>query len=365
MIKYNEKLIKDYVLGNDIEDYDIEDLENDFEFMYSVLKYTMDTEMFNFCSDELKNNVRFIREVVELFDGNKNFILSITNNYLKNNNYISEDDKIFRNELLIITSKYFNFDEVEDTFDIKFELGLVYKNDMKNIKEINKNPSKYGLEEDIGLGFVYIVAKYNNSAIINKYYAEKMIENLFYNDKKYNFEELMHLSASNKEIMNESVVNSFILNLILIRDECLHNYIASNINLLSKVRKSVKVVYDNWEHYMDFLNSRRAVIISEELDDFVIENKIKTTYSLYDMIDEIMFELGYSENRAQDIDTIQSILHKKSGIISFTDSKLINFITSLVKKIYSQDVINESVDYEKIKKDSTSGKILVLNNYKK
>ena len=42
MKTYNKKLIYDYIMGNDIEDFDTDELENNPEFMMEVIKYTKD-----------------------------------------------------------------------------------------------------------------------------------------------------------------------------------------------------------------------------------------------------------------------------------------------------------------------------------
>ena len=369
MKKYNEKLIEDYVLGNDIEDYDIVDLENDFDFMYDVLIYTKDTEMFNFCSDELKNNVRFLREVLDIFKDDKKIVLKLVNPYIQNlmkkNEKVLKEDEICHNELLILASSILEGSEFDDAFYINYYAGEIYKQDIAKINEINKNFEKYGLTEDIGLGFIYILTKYNNSTIMNEFYAEGMINSLFYNDSNYTYEQLIHLSTCNKEAINGKAVNKFILDYIFMYDKNLGNYAAKNMIVLTKLRKSIKVVYENWDNYIENLNSRRALIVGQELEDFVTENKIKASYSLYDMIDEIMFELGYSENRANDIETIQNILQKSDKTMSSNDIKLINYITELVKELYSRDVIDKNANFDKIKEKCENGKVLVLDNHKK
>ena len=45
MGKYNNKLIEDYIQGNDIEGYNIDDLENDYDFMISVIVKSNDKNM--------------------------------------------------------------------------------------------------------------------------------------------------------------------------------------------------------------------------------------------------------------------------------------------------------------------------------
>ena len=51
MEKYSKKMINDYILGNDIKDYSIEELEDDKEFMMLVIGTTNDEKFYNLCSD--------------------------------------------------------------------------------------------------------------------------------------------------------------------------------------------------------------------------------------------------------------------------------------------------------------------------
>ena len=80
--EYNLKLIKDYVEGNDLEDYNIDELENDYEFMISVIKYTNDKNIYNLCSDEVKNNYEFVKFIINYFKNDIEFIDKISEQYL-------------------------------------------------------------------------------------------------------------------------------------------------------------------------------------------------------------------------------------------------------------------------------------------
>ena len=42
MLKYSASTVEDYIEGNDIEDFDIDELENDRSFMLDVIKKTKD-----------------------------------------------------------------------------------------------------------------------------------------------------------------------------------------------------------------------------------------------------------------------------------------------------------------------------------
>ena len=64
---YSKKVIMDYVCGNDIVGYEIEQLENDHRFMIDVIKYTGDKRIYKLCSDKVKNNPDFVKFLVDFF----------------------------------------------------------------------------------------------------------------------------------------------------------------------------------------------------------------------------------------------------------------------------------------------------------
>ena len=103
---YNSKLIHDYINGNDIIDYDIEELENDYRFMMKVIDYTKNKNMYNLCSDEVKKNYTFVKFMIEKFKDDVNFIAKVADYYLDQTN----DEDITYNELNIIMDSIVNTD---------------------------------------------------------------------------------------------------------------------------------------------------------------------------------------------------------------------------------------------------------------
>ena len=80
-MKYNTKLVWDYINGEEVPN--IDDLESDYKFMIEVLRVTIDKKMYNLCSDEMKNNYEFIKSVIEIFIDDKKFIKEIADKYLE------------------------------------------------------------------------------------------------------------------------------------------------------------------------------------------------------------------------------------------------------------------------------------------
>ena len=62
--KYNSKIIFDYIVGNDLDGYSIDELENDPNFMMDVIKITRDKRMYNLCSDDIKKNCTFVEFLI-------------------------------------------------------------------------------------------------------------------------------------------------------------------------------------------------------------------------------------------------------------------------------------------------------------
>ena len=94
---YDIKLIRDYIEGNDIPEYDIDELENDYEFMISVINYTKDKNMYHLCSEEVKYNYEFVKFMVKKFSQDTTFICTVANDFLKKNK-----DRLKYIELLLI-----------------------------------------------------------------------------------------------------------------------------------------------------------------------------------------------------------------------------------------------------------------------
>ena len=82
MKKYSKKMIDNYILGNEIDGYNITELENDKDFMMLVIGTTNDNKMYNLCSDELKVNYEFVKYLIIKFKNNIDFICEVADYYL-------------------------------------------------------------------------------------------------------------------------------------------------------------------------------------------------------------------------------------------------------------------------------------------
>ena len=84
MRKYSIDLINRYINGLDIEEYTIDELEDDPEFMLEVIKKTGDKNIYNLCSSSVKLDYQLVKYLVLNFSNDLDFIVDAANNYIDN-----------------------------------------------------------------------------------------------------------------------------------------------------------------------------------------------------------------------------------------------------------------------------------------
>ena len=77
MNKYDNKIVNDYINGNDIDDFNIDDLENDSMFMKKVIVASNDKNFYRLCSDRVKKDYNFIKFVIYKFKEDIEFISKV------------------------------------------------------------------------------------------------------------------------------------------------------------------------------------------------------------------------------------------------------------------------------------------------
>ena len=207
--KYNQKLIWKYINGEKIPNVD--KLENDYIFMMQVIKITRDKKMYNLCSKEIKENYQFTKFMVETFKFDKKFIIEIASNYLKKfgEENIKSIELIFLMcELLNESSNYFE----TDSLSFYLKRNLIYLEE-KAIIEASLQEEDEITKQELGLGFIYILYDdLGESEIITKYFAKMYLNEIFYNNKEYSLEQLIHKHfLTNNDLLSVGI-KKYILN---------------------------------------------------------------------------------------------------------------------------------------------------------
>ena len=261
MKKYSKDIIMDYINGEDILDYDISLLEDDVNFMEQVIEETNDKNMYYMCGDNLKKNLKFITYLINKFHNDIKFIEMISNDYMKE---ASETEQI---ELKIILCNVLGNIDDDYVMSLGISLAAFY---IKNkamyeivLDELNMKNS---------LGFSIVLSDYNQSDIIKKYFAKRMINEIF-PFSMIEFERLLHLKFKVKSNISKMGINNFLINYVFGYDKCLSGYLAVHIDLLTELYGQVSKILSRWDQYEKARNKDKMDAILYEIDKFVGQNE--------------------------------------------------------------------------------------------
>lgn len=315
-IKYNKTMVNDYIIGNDILEYELEELENDAKFMSDVMIQSKDIKMYDFASDDVKSDYYFVRTVIETFKENEDFIIEVADNYLeyaknhKKELLTEQDEKVINifdyakgnNEMTGVC--YAEINILMDSF-IKGETkrmpyALVatmdYECTMVEIASYQTARKNDPSLTNIGLGFLYVMEKYNNNPIILDYYAKRMLDDIFYSENEL-FSDRFHRLVKTKEEVTKESIKNFVVNYVNQYDEFLSGHIAARIaddsKFISELEKDIQRTLKNWDSYVNYHNNVKLdVVWQEAYDEF---KKYDTVYSFSQFVDTVMKKLGLEE----------------------------------------------------------------------
>lgn len=238
MKKIDISLVKNYVNGEDLGEFTIEQLENDKDFMMSVISYTNDIKMYSFCSDKVKQDYEFVKYLVLKFKDNSDFITFVADNYLDNTetDWESKELSIIMERVLPreLSEKYQVLNEIS-YFTKRLEIEIVEAKDSK-------------LESMVGMGFWLIFDQYNGSNIILDYFANNMIGEII-RDNNINFEKMLHTQFKSADKITEMGINSYIVKFIGFYDSMLSSYVSTHIDIIKPIANKIKLIQDDWDKY--------------------------------------------------------------------------------------------------------------------
>ena len=245
---------------------------------------------------------------------------------------------------------------IEKSDKIKYEIycTMYYENLINELKnELSKDKSNFGL------GFIFIYEMFLSNPIIIHFLANKMINDIFLNNK-YTLEEMLHKTFKTKqEVYNKGVIN-FILDYIGTYDGSLLDYVSVNTNLIKEYEKSILFYLNNWDVYEKNNNERKISIIWQEGLNEYEKYECIFEYSFIDYLyyvlkklnlDDIFkkYDLNYEENYNI------NIINKND--FTFQDISFINYLENLVGNLFSDIKIDtKPIDYD----EKIPGKIVKL-----
>lgn len=270
MKKYNNKLVLDYIEGNDIEGHTIEELENDTDFMIQVIETTKDKNIYHLCSDKVKNDYTFIRYMVTTFKEDIPFVCMLADSFLdknEGNRELEDQLDLECGELNILMSKITANDM---TTSMKYS-GASFIFYLKIQTAIASIKAKH---KDINMEFGFsILEKLYNSSIILDYMANQYIMQIFGEDNNYSFEEFIHHLAKTKNRIDPHQRNSFLISIISNYDKNLSWYVSCHPYLLDEINRELEKVYQTWDDYERNQNYEKFDWFEEKLLDYFMKNE--------------------------------------------------------------------------------------------
>ena len=317
MVLFSKELINNYINGLDIDNYNIDELENNKDFMLSVIKYSNDFNFYNLCSVNVKSNYELVKYLVLNYKSNINFIIKVCEYYLNN-----KQEDVYYIELLLIMISILPKDN-----DYYIKYSLLLESIYSRVRVENIMLKEYDKSEDfntkLGLGFFLIYDDYNSSELVIKYFAHKLILSII---EDINLEEYIHNNYSTKEDLIKYGINNFLIKLISKYDITLSSYVSVHIDLLEDLYNIVLKLLDKWDIYsnkeesimyddiinkvINYMNDSGSVIPSNSMLYYVgkklgIENKLK----YYEGLDDDLFNYLMEELNIEFIDNLDFITY--------------------------------------------------------
>lgn len=358
MKKYSKKLILDYISGCEIDN--IDELENDNDFMIEVLKMTKDKSTYYYCSKDQKEDYEFNKKVIEIFKDDILFINEIANKFLDN---LEDEEQKF--ELSIIMCELTKYAD-EDIKTPYYLMSEVYYNSDKIINEFCLDEYSSDIKEETGLGFVLFQEAYPNNQIILNYVAERMLFELF--DGVINLEEILHKMFKSYQKFEDNNKYKILMDYVRNYDYFLANYIFINGHLLKKLNKLLNEIKNRWNWYVNNIKENENYICSEimyHVNKYLVESvsflnlefillKVAHEFNIYDQMKEYIDdkkekEIESNENYIMNNDSFELEEDEKEIYESIPeDYNITKNIKDYkdyqnVKRIFST-ILNESID---------------------
>lgn len=377
MINSKKKYLLDYISGNDLVGCSIDELENDPDFMLEVMKFTRDKKMYNLCSDTVKRDGYFVKNIIMMFKDDCEFIVDVADNYFDRKHAESSEFNIDDDEIVILLSNIVleNDEYDEELLQYTLKAQVIYSEVMSLTLE----------DDDKSVDFSCIELIYDGSKIMKDFFATQMLSELLYDNDNYTLESLIHSNIKSLDNFDKNSVE-FLINYIKSVDESLGIYLCYNPGMLQNVKKSLGFIKKNWNRYINKINSEKMLMVSEEYDKFEFEtgvslDKLETLKTIFGNIGlSDIFEryisstynvAGNCAEFEEDAFEYNSIKYELDVFDDFelaTDEfsvlRFINHMTKFAETVFKDDniiphdTLNNEEDKETSKENSSKCKII-------
>lgn len=265
MGKYSKKILYDYITGNEIDGYDIDELENDYIFIKEVTDISNDKKMYDLCYDKLRSNFELMKFFILKFKDDKTFIKKVAHNFsiLSDN----EDDKF---EIDIIVSELVGKDYSSLLENINYISAKNKYNGLRTAYILDSRNDSQEVKDYYQMGFDYFADIYAGREIIINYIAKNMVSEIF-NEEDYSLEELIHIKFKTKEDFEKIGIINFILSYVSLYDSHLSDYLKTNIKIVEELKNNIQKINDNFNIYNERKRYEMMNWIIEYLNNYSLD----------------------------------------------------------------------------------------------
>ena len=366
MEKYDKKIIDAYINGNDIENYSIEELENDKKFMMMVITLTNDKNFYNLCSKELKKDYEFVRFVIQKFNNDIDFICKVADLYLN-----AVEDELTRTELVVLMSDLTKDKNEQKNHEYEVIRDTIFTTKRVQIEIAKAKTNDEYYSNEIGMGFLIVFDSFNSSKIVLNYYAKKIIEEIF-DEYDINLDNMLHEQFDNPEQINKIGINNYMLNFIGTYDSMLASYLSTNIDLMQDFSNKIKIVQKRWNEYDNSNERKKYNLIFSKVHEYMEQIENEGLLSETDLLYYVGQKLGIV-NKLVKYDEVS--LEFEDDIVNELDNEFLedtlnaSFVDRMhfnnVMRIISAIAFSNKYDIPKSANENTKGKILKVNFNKK
>lgn len=344
---YDLKLVYDYIWGNDIEGYSIDELENDPDFMLLVLEKSKDKRMYDLCSDLVKSSYLFVRGVIDLFKDDLDFLSVVVNNYFNTLTDAEKEQGTAYAELNILMSNLYG--KVVNEFTVG--AAGFYEFERQRAKACINAFEDLTMKEESKEGFVITAVEYEDNPIIVDFVARRMINSALYNGRFDNLEYLVHRRFKSISDFENYGELRFLQDCISSYDCSLSTYVFDQSKsemfdtFLGQALKEVSGIKYRWPVYMNRVNSWRINVFQYDMNRYMLENDYFGNLSYQDVASYVAHKLGVKEVfKKYDQEFLDNYDDRKYRILDTNDVRCLNNGLDLANKLFSVDVINDNYD---------------------
>lgn len=342
---YDLKLIYDYIWGNDIDGNLVLELENDPEFMFQVVKRTRDKKMYELCSDAVKGDYIFVRDVIDLFKDDLEFSEKVARGYLNSRDF--DDDDLSVIELNIIMSNLFG----KTVNDFTLRTAAFYETERVRMKVSMGYIDDSQIKSMSREGFYLVRCEYDTSDIIVDYIAKRMIGEALYGDRYNNLEYLIHEKFRSIEDFQDYGKINFLHDQVREFDFYLSDYSFNPVRVdafdvfYGSALKDIERIEADWDSYMNRVNAWRVDAFDYEMNQYMMNHGVISRLSYNDLVSYVANKIGVVSAFEQfEPEFVFQADPDVYDVLGIDDVLCINKGIQLAKELFHVDVIDEYSD---------------------